>query len=262
MVDSKVVVITGSSNGIGKALAKLFLKKEYAVVINGRKLDRLKVTAAELEQYGKVHPIAGDISQKDQAKRLIDETIAYFGRLDILINNAGIALKAPLQETDPDVFKQVYYTNVFGTINTSSPAIPHLTEAGGSLVFISSVAGIRGLPEFSAYASSKMALRGIADSVKLELNDKGVHVGLIYVGFTENDKEKKTLNASGELQPINNNSGFKLQTPDQVAQAIFYNIDKRRYISVLSSLGKLNMLMNRFFPKLTEVIIKRQLKNR
>ncbi len=258
-MNQEVAIITGSSNGIGKEVAAQLLRKGYAVVINGRNQERLENTKLELKAFGEdILAVAGSVANKADAESIVVKTINHYGRIDVLINNAGVSLKSKLEETEPDVFKQVFETNVFGSTNTTTYALPHLKKNKGSIVFISSVAGIRGLPNASAYCASKMALRGIAESLRVEEAESGIHVGLIYVGFTKNDPNKTTLTAKGKLEPINNNKGFKLQTPEYVASKIIANFEKRRFITTLSSLGRLNKIMQSLSPSLVEkIIIKR-----
>ncbi len=252
----KVALITGSSQGIGKAIAIELLKKGAAVVINGQNAEKLLKTEAELKTYGKrVFAVSGDISNPQNARFIIEEAVDHFGRLDIVINNAGISMKGNLAKQEPSAFEKVFKVNVLGSINICRYALTHIRESQGSIVFISSVAGIRGLPGFSAYSASKMALRAVAESLRIEEAQSNIHVGLMYVGFTENELKKQSLTADGSWETIKVRKDFKLQSREEVAQAVLKNISERKFISTLSPLGKLNMIMQRIAPRLVEKIL-------
>lgn len=249
---NKVAIVTGSSQGIGKAIAKELLHRGARVVLNGRNAERLMAAAKELGQFGEVIPIVADISIPDEAAMLIESCTMHYGRLDILVNNAGLSMKGNLADLHPDVYQQVFNANVQGKVNPTRFALAEIRKQQGSIVFISSVAGIRGLAGHSAYCSSKMALRGIAESLRIEEARYGIHIGLIYVGFTQNEESKRTLNALGELVPVDDRSGFRPQMRSRVAKDVLKNIEKRRFLSTLSWLGKLNQYMNFWLPRLSE----------
>ena len=252
----KVAIITGSSSGIGKATAIELIKNGASVVLNGRNPVKLSKAIKEVKALGgEVISVCCDISIPDQAASLIDITIKTFGRLDILINNAGVSMRGNFAELIPDVFKAVFNTNVFGVVNTIIPAMPHIRNSHGSIVFISSLAGIRGLPLTSAYCSSKMALRAIAESIRIEEAKSKIHVGLIYVGFTEIEYGKKTITADGKLVSLNNRSNYKVQKASTVAKAILRNIRKRHFITTLTGIGKLEAIMHSIMPNLVEKIL-------
>ncbi|MBK7132862.1 MAG: SDR family NAD(P)-dependent oxidoreductase [Bacteroidales bacterium] len=194
----KVAVITGSSRGIGKAIAMELALNGASIVLNGRDKVRLQETEAEIRKISeKVISICCDVSAAESGKSLINESIKAFGRIDILINNIGVSMRGNLADLNPEVFKTIFESNVLSAVNPTIPAIKYLRQTKGSLIFISSLAGIRGLPFLSAYSSSKMALRAIAESIRIEEKQNDLHVGLIYVGYTENDPGKETIAADG-----------------------------------------------------------------
>ncbi len=260
--NGKVAVITGSSKGIGKATAIELVKNGASVVINGRNKTDLSEAENEIKALGgKVHSVCCDISVPEQAANLIDETLEKFGQLDILINNAGVSMRGNFGELNPDVYKAVFETNVFGVVNTTIPALEHIKNTHGSIVIISSIAGIRGLPGVSAYSASKMALRSIVESIIIEEAKSDIHVGLIYVGFTEIEHDKKTIGADGNLIPLKKRTGFKIQSTETVAKAILKNIEKRKFKTTLTGLGKLNEIMQRLMPGLVAKILIRSNKS-
>lgn len=249
---NKVAIVTGSSQGIGKAIAKELLLSGARVVLNGRNSDRLKMASEELSQFGEVIYVPADTTIPAEAAGLIRTCMERFGKLDILVNNAGLSMKGNLADLHPDVFRRVFEANVQGKVNPTLYALPEIRKQQGSIVFISSVAGIRGLAGHSAYCSSKMALRGIAESLRIEEYKSDIHIGLVYVGFTQNEESKRTLNAFGELVPVDDRSGFRPQMRNQVARDVLKNIEKRKFLSTLSWLGQLNKYMNFWLPRISE----------
>ena len=252
----KVAIITGSSRGIGKATAIALSKQGANIILNGRNEENLSKVKKYIESNGgRATFYSGDISNPEQAKNLVDKALEAYGKLDILINNAGVSMRGNFGDLKPEVYKSVFDINVLGTVNTSIYALPHIKESNGSIVFVSSVAGIRGLPETSAYCSSKMALRAIAESIRIEEFNSNIHIGLIYVGITEIENNKKTISADGSLLTLIDRSGFKVQSLNQVANSILRNIRKRKFRTVLSGMGKLNAFLQPIAPQLVEKIL-------
>ena len=252
----KVAIVTGSSRGIGKAIAVELAKQGAFIVLNGRNEERLKETEIVIRKiHQNVISFCCDVSDADASKQLIQTAINHFGRLDILINNVGVSMRGAMAELNPVVFQKVFESNVYGTVNPTIPAIPYLRKTSGSIVFISSLVGIRGLPGLSAYCSSKMALRAIAESIRIEEKKHDIHVGLIQVGFTEIEHNKETISADGSLKVLNVRDKTKVQTTEQVALAVLKNIKKRKFITTLTGIGKLNKFMQARFPMLVEKIV-------
>lgn len=259
--ENKVALITGSSRGIGKAIAIKLAEEGVKIVLNGRDSERLKITRRELLQLNvEVVSFCGNVSDKEQAARMIEFVLEKFGRLDILINNVGVSNRGKIADSDPDVFRRVFESNVFGTVNSTVYALPHIRQTKGSIIFVSSVAGIRGLPGLGAYCSSKMALKAIAETLRIEEYDSGIHVGLIQVGITEIEYAKEAIAADGRPVVLLERKKGNVQTTAQVAEKIFQNIHKRKFISTLSTLGKINALLQPLFPGLVEKIIRRSAK--
>lgn len=254
--EDKVVLITGSSQGIGKATALAFAQQGAHLVLNGRNPDRLSQAVSELKSAGvKVIGIQADLTREAEAARLLSDTIKAFGRLDILINNAGISMRGNFADLDPKVYRTVFDTNVLGIANLTIPAMPYIQETKGSIVFISSLAGIRGLPGLSAYCASKMALRAMAESIRIEEAGTGIHIGLVQVGYTEIEFDKTTVAADGRLKVIKSRSKFRAASMESVAKAILRNVGKRKFITTLTPIGKLNAFLQSIAPGLVERIL-------
>lgn len=258
--NGKVAVITGSSMGIGKATALDLAGRGAKVVLNGRNEERLQNTKKLLLDKGyEAIAVQGDVSSYEDCQRLIDETVRQFGKIDILINNAGKSSRGYFEALDPVVFREMMEINFLGCVYPTKAALPYLKQTKGSIIFISSVAGIRGLPETSIYCASKMSLTSIAESLKVELAHVGIHVGIIYVGITKNDPGKTVINADGSQLVLKNRDEASAQTPQQVAQSILKHVRKRRFKKILSLLGKFNFISNILIPRVVDKVLVRSL---
>lgn len=238
-LEGKVAIVTGSRMGIGKAIAISLASQGASVVLNARSKSQLEVTATELRALG--YPIttsAGDISKWEDAEALVQTAIDTWGRLDILVNNAGAATRGSIEAMSPDVFRSITDTNILGSIFPTKAALPWIKQSKGSVVFISSIASFHGLPYNSVYSASKKALTAFCESLRLETAGQGVHVGIAYVGFTENDPKKIIMDADGKLIYLEDRKGIKKQTPEQVAAIVSNMIHKRQKRTTLSLMGK------------------------
>jgi len=255
-LDGKVAIVTGSSRGIGKAIAIELAKKGVSIVLNGRNSSRLEQATKELKKiHNNVISVCCDVSIADQSKDMVSQALKMFGKLDILINNVGVSMRGNVADLNPEVYKTVFESNVLGAVNPTIPALKELRKTQGSLVFISSLAGIRGLPYLSAYSSSKMALRAIAESIRIEEKQNNIHVGLILVGITQIEHNKETISSDGTKIVLKNRDSSKVDSTQKVAQKVINNIQKRKFISTLTTIGKLNKFLQARFPMLVEKII-------
>jgi len=247
---SKVALVSGASRGVGLALARQLVQSGAKVVITARGEKRLLASGNELKEMGgAVAAVVGDVGKWEDAEKMVQAAIENFGRLDILVNNAGVSMRGNFSELAPEVCKQVAETNLMGSIYLSRAAIPFLRASRGHLVFISSIAGLFGLPGASIYCASKGGLKGLTESLRLELAAEGVHVGIVYLGYTEHDPEKRILLADGTLAPP--------ERPAHHSQAyaaglILRLVEKRKRDLVMTPIGKLGFYAYRFFPGLVE----------
>ena len=235
--------------GIGKAVAFELCKAGANVVLNGRNPERLEKTYQEFLQAGyAVAAVQGDVTRISDCDALIQKALNAFGQIDFLITNAGVSMRERFENLEPEIFSQVIVSNINGSAFPALRALPHIKKTKGSIVFISSAAGMIGLPTASAYSAGKMALTALAQSLKIEMATSGVHIGIVHVGFTKNDDAKRVLNATGELVPVAERPAYLQQTQEQVAKSILSTIRNRRFKVVLTLVGKLNAFMVRFFP--------------
>lgn len=259
--NNKVVVITGSSKGIGKALALKMGQYQAKVVLNGRHAESLRQTEEELRRTGiNCFAVLADISEVQGAKKLIDETIGHFGQLDVLVNNAGIAVKGLFTETEPFVWEKVLRANTLSYIYPTSFAIPHLQFTRGSIVFVSSIGGRAGLPGHGAYSFSKMPLNSLAQTLDIELEHDQIHVGIVYVGFTRNDPRKTIFDGSGKSKILPSRAENLLMDPSIVADKIIRLVKKRQRTSVLSGIGHLQSFFYLFAP-IRRMIMRKMLRS-
>lgn len=242
--------------GIGKAIALELCKEGANVVLNGRNAERLEKTYQEFLQKGySVIAVQADVTRGSECDAIIQKATDAYGSIDILVTNAGISMRERFENLNPEIFSQIIESNINGSAFPALKALPFIKKTKGNIVFISSAAGMIGLPTASAYSAGKMALTALAQSMKIELATTGVHIGIVHVGFTKNDDEKRVLNASGELIPVASRPAYLQQTQEQVAKAVLSTIRKRRFRVVLTFLGKLNAFAVRFFPSLVIRII-------
>lgn len=245
----KVVVITGGSSGIGKALAAEFLRNGSTVVISGRRAESLEAAATELQiEGGNISYVQGDVGKKEDAQNLIDETIRKHGRLDVLINNAGISMRATFDELDLDVLQQVMQVNYWGVVYTTKAALPHILKTKGTIAGISSIAGYRGLPARTGYSSSKFALNGFLESLRGELLPKGVNVITISPGFTTSNIRKQALTADGSKQGDSPLKEDKVMSAEEVARRSYKAILKRKRQLIMTTQGRLTVFFNKWLP--------------
>jgi len=253
---NKVALITGSSQGIGKAIALELAKKGCIVILNGRKQEKLELVKAEIEKFGgTAHALAADVSNFNEAQNLINETIKRCGKLHFLINNVGVSSRGYISELHPDVLQQVFSSNVNGCIYPTQLALPDLRKSKGSVIFISSLAAIHGLPGLAPYSASKMALQAFAEALRIEEHEHQIHVGILRVAKTAIEHQKQTVGANGELQVLKARTNEKVLSMERVAQDCLKLLEKRSFTNTQTLLGKINLLLNRISPLLVERIL-------
>ncbi|NND31178.1 MAG: SDR family NAD(P)-dependent oxidoreductase [Saprospiraceae bacterium] len=253
----KVALITGSSMGIGRAIATALAQEGARVVLNGRGREKLAATEREFLTRGfEVMAVPADIRFSIHCKKLLRETIRRFGRIDMLINNAGVSSRGPVEEMANSNIKILIDTNYTGTAYLTKYAIPYLRKTKGNLIFINSVGGFRGMPYNSAYTASKAAQAALADALRIELFDSGIHVGIAYVGYTENEPEKKILDTDGHWIYLPKRTNVQLATRESVAKQILKMIRDRTFKVTLTPLGAFTAFMIRYLPNLSEWLLR------
>lgn len=252
----KVVIITGGSSGIGKALAFHFGRKGAKVLITGRNEKTLSATVRELREDGvDIHAVCADVTLPDDNKRMAEEAIKVYGRIDVLINNAGISMRAIFEDVDPEVIKKVMDINFYGAVYATKCCLPEIIRNRGSIVGISSIAGFRGIPARTGYSASKFALNGFLESLRTELLNSGVHVLTACPGFTTSNIRKRSLTEDGSLQGESPRQEEKMMSAEECAAHIYRATVKRKRTLVLTLQGKLVVFFNKWLPALTDRVV-------
>ena len=258
---NKVVVITGASSGIGKACAWHFAKNGSKVVLASRSNDKLKIISQEMMSAGyEVLNVQADVSIKEDCQHLISEAISKFKVIDVLINNAGISMRATLEDMDLSVMKKVMDINFYGTVFCTKYALPHILKSKGSIVGVSSIAGHKGLPARTAYSASKFAMQGFLESLRIENLKKGLHVLITCPGFTASNIRNTALSKDGEVQKESPRDESKMMTAEKVAEYIYKAIVNRQNSLILTINGKLTVLLNKLLPSLVDHLVYNHLK--
>lgn len=252
----KVVIITGGSSGIGLACAETFGRKGAHIIISGRNKSRLEKAASQLEAKSiSVHTIVADAASEEDNRRMVDETVARFGRIDILVNNAGISMRALFEDLQLEVFRQVMDINFYGTVYATKFCLPHLLKSRGSIIGISSINGYRGTPARTAYTASKYAMQGFLEALRTEVMKRGVHVLVACPGFTASNIRNAALTANGSQQGTSPRDEGKMMSAEEVAEAIMKATEKRKRDLVLTTEGKLAVFLNKWAPGLMDTIV-------
>lgn len=252
-MENKVVVITGGSSGAGEALAYKFSAEGFNVVIGGTNHERLKSVQSKVKLLGlKCELVVHDVSVENDVKKLIDHTINSFGRLDVLICNAGISYRSVFENANLDVFEKLFRINFFGSIYSVKYSIPHLIKTKGSIIAISSLNGFIATPTRSAYVSSKHAMQGFFDSIRLELNNKNVHVMVASPGYFESNFRKNTLKSDGNKEGNTSRDEKGMMSTEVLVDKIFEGYKKKKRDLIFTFRGKLAHLLKNWFPKLSD----------
>lgn len=256
LLQGKVVIITGASSGIGKALAYAFAEHKAKLALAARNIEKLSEISTELEGKGlEVLTVQTDVSIEEDCRRLISETIEHFGGIDILINNAGISMRALFADLNLDVIRQLMDVNFWGTVYCTKYALPQLLRNKGSVVGVISIAGHIGLPGRTGYSASKFAVRGFLDALRTENLKTGLHVMVVAPGFTASNIRKVALAADGKPQGESPRNEHKMMSSQAVAQHIVKGILKKKKNIVLTfKEGKLTVTLNKFFPSMVSTL--------
>jgi short-subunit dehydrogenase len=256
MFTNKVVVITGGTDGIGKALVKQFLSLGAKVATCSRTQEKLNLLKHEFSGKPLLTLIA-DVSNEEDCKNFIEKTQEEFNGIDILINNAGISMRALLKDTELSTLKKVMDINFWGTVYCTKFALDSIIKNKGTIVGVSSVAGYRGLPGRSGYSASKFAVNGWLEAVRTELLDSGVNVMWVCPGFTQSNIRNAALNAEAKPQGESPLNESKLMTAEECAHHIIKAIEKRKRTLVLTFTGKQTIFLNKFFPAWTDTLTRK-----
>lgn len=256
----KVVIVTGASSGIGLATVKEFAAQGARVVLAARNTDKLNEIVNGLN---KLYPtgedglsqflaVTADVSKEEECKEIINKAIQHFKKIDILINNAGISMRAMFRDLDLSVIKNLMDVNFWGTVYCTKYALPYLLQAKGSVVGVISIAGFKGLPARTGYSASKFAIYGFLDTLRVEHLHDGLHVMIFAPGFTASNIRHVALTADGSKQGETPRDENKMMSAEEVAKRMVKGIRKRKAQIILTPIGKLTVWLNKFVPRLVD----------
>ncbi len=246
---NKVVIITGATSGIGKALAYEFARKGSKIVMGARNYNLLSEISEDIKSKGgDTLFVQTDVSIESDCRNLVLTAIENYGRIDILINNAGISMRALFENTEIEVLNRLMNVNFWGTVYTTKYALPYILKEHGSVVGVSSIAGMKGLPARTGYSASKFAMSGFLEALRIENMKKGLHVLVAFPGFTSSNIRNNSLCGTGTQQGESPRDENKMMTAEDVAIHIYKAVVKRKNKIVLTNQGKLVSVLNKIFP--------------
>ena len=246
----KVIIITGASSGIGRACAIEFASHGAHIVLAARKYQALLDLAADIEKRYQVMTLSVqcDVSVEEDCKQLVEQATGKFGRIDVLINNAGISMRALFKDLDISVLKSLMDVNFWGTVYCTKYAMPELLKAKGSVVGMSSIAGYRGLPGRTGYSASKFAMNGFMESLRVENLKTGLHVMVACPGFTASNIRATALDVHGQQHGETSMEEGKMMTAEEVAMIVVDGVARRKRTLIMTLQGKLAVFMNKIIP--------------
>lgn len=258
----KVVIITGASSGIGRELAYQLAGKGAWLSLAARDTQRLEEAATECRSRGgKALVVQTDVNVPEQCENLVRRTLQEFGRIDALVNNAGITMWARFDEiSDVSILEQIMHVNYFGSMYCTHFALPHLKQSQGQIVGISSLTGKAGVPTRSGYAASKHAMVGFFDSLRIEVAPFGVTVTMIYPGFVKTEVRARAFGPDGKPLQASPVQEGKVMTVETCARLIVRAMERRKREEVMTLRGKLGQWMKLIAPALVDRIASQAIK--
>jgi len=256
--ENKVALITGASSGIGAALSQVLADQGASLVLMARRSELLKELSEKIEKKGgKAIEAVGDVTQENDLEKTVELARAKFGKLDILIANAGFGVIGKFEKLSLEDYRKQFETNVFGLMRTVKAGLPALKESRGTLVLTGSVSSHISSPEASPYSMSKFAVRALAEALYVELAPAGISVVLISPGFVDS-----------QIRRVDNQGKFRGEQKDPIpqwlqmsaenaAKAIAKAIRKKKREAVITFHGKAMVLLNRLFPWLAPWFFKK-----
>ena len=245
----KVIVIPGASSGIGEAMARVYAAQGARVVLGARSVQQLQLIVGEIRAQGGQAVYCGvDVTVPDQCRELIETAVREYGRIDVLICNAGLSMRAIFDDVELSVLHRLMDVNFWGAVNCCKYALPYLQATKGSIVGISSVAGLHGLPGRTGYSASKYAMTGFLETLRIENLKKGLHVMIACPGFTASNVRFSALTANGSQQGETPRDESKMMTAAQVARIVGRGILRRKRLCLMEIEGRATYFVKKFAP--------------
>ncbi|MBQ9660614.1 MAG: SDR family oxidoreductase [Bacteroidales bacterium] len=248
----KVIIVTGASSGIGLASSRQFGSEGAKVVMAARSYDRMLALAPSVGDAEHVLCVKCDVTVEEDCKALIEKTLERFGRIDVLVNNAGISMRAMFADLDLQVIRRLMDVNFWGTVYCSKYALPHLIGSKGSLVGVISIAGYSSLPARTGYSASKFAVRGFLDTLRIEHLRDGLNVLVFAPGYTASNVRNAALTADGTPQGETPLDEGKLMSAEACARQLSRALRRRRPQVTLTPLGRASVFTRNAFPRLMD----------
>jgi short-subunit dehydrogenase len=250
----KVVVVTGASQGIGKALCLELSAQRPRLVLAARDAAALESVAASCRSRGaETLVVPTDVADEAACRALVERTVAGHGALDVLVNNAGMGMLARLEDvTDLSLYERLMRVNYLGSVYPTAYALPHLRKSGGQIVAVSSLAGLAGVPMRTAYAATKHAQIGFFDSLRVELRGSGVSVTVIAPYFVQSEIRKRSPGPDGrtvEASPVRED---EIMSAEECARRMVRAMEKRQRMLVMSFKGKVGRWAKLIAPGLVD----------
>jgi short-subunit dehydrogenase len=255
----KVFVITGASDGIGAEIARQLARAhraEAALVLAARNQSKLDEVAQQCREHGaKAEGVMTDVAQEAQCRAMVDKAVQLFGRIDALVNNAGMsaqALFSDVRAQDLHWYEDLMRVNFWGSVWCTHAALPHLKQSRGSVVAVASLAGLVGVPGRTAYSATKFAMAGFFESLRIELKPAGVSVTTAYPGVVATQTRHRGYNAKGEAAGQSGLREGNAMSVEECARLIIDGMNRRRREVVMTGRGKLGRFMKLLAPGLVE----------
>jgi short-subunit dehydrogenase len=260
----KVIVVTGASEGIGRALCLALAPQKPKLVIAARNEERLNELMKEVESKGaQTLIVPTDVTSEEACNRLIRMTIEKWGSIDVLVNNAGRTMWTNFEDiTDTSIFEKMMRLNYLGSVYCTYYALPYLKKCKGLIVAVSSVAGITGIPARTAYAASKHALFGFFDSLRIELDGTGVSVTMVAPDFVLSEIHRRALGHDGKPLGKSPLQEDKIMTAQTCAALIVKAMENRERLLLMSLRAKVGRWIRLGSPRLVDNIAKKAIRDK
>ncbi len=253
-LQDKVVVITGASLGIGKALAFDALARGARIAVCARDIQKLNEAFNNVPEQD-IFKFQLDVADEQACYAFVAQTMNKFGKIDILLNNAGMSMRALFEDLDVKVLKQLMDVNFWGTIYMTKAALPYIKRNKGVILGVSSIAGYRGLPGRTGYSSSKYAMQGFMEALRTELLRTGVHVMWVCPGYTTSNIRNTALGEKGQPMRETNMDESKMMSPEACARIILDGVEKRKRTIIMTTQGKMTVWVNKLFGGLADKLV-------
>ncbi|MGB5819149.1 MAG: SDR family oxidoreductase [Saonia sp.] len=257
-IDYKVIWITGASSGIGEALTYELSKKGCRLIISSRKEGNLHKVAENCEHPDHIKILPLDLSNFESMQASVQKALSFFGKIDILINNAGISQRSLILDTNFDVYRKLMDVNYLGTVALTKALLPYfIAEKTGHFVTVSSLMGKFGSPYRSGYCGAKHALHGFFDVLRMEHEKDGIVVTLICPGFVRTDVAKNALTADGSPQENDDVATKNGLTAKVFAKKMIKAVERKKYEAYIGRGEVKGIYLKRFFPKILHKVVLR-----